>query len=76
MKKSCATAREVSDDKCEICCGENAQKLRAAGCEESDFVVFCHTATCDPAADPPEICKKSGVTCPQCGQARCDCPPR
>ena len=74
MRKDCAAAREVSADKCEVCCGEHAHQLQKVGCVEDDFEVFCHTATCDPSSDPPQICPKSGVTCPRCGRPRCDCP--
>ena len=74
MMSSCAKARAVSADKCEVCCGENARSLQKVGCKEADFEVFCHTATCNPKAESPEICKKSGVTCPQCGSTRGLCP--
>ena len=74
MANTCAKARAVSADECEVCMGEHAHKLQKTGCKEADFEAFCHTQTCDPKASPPQICKKSGQTCPQCGKARCDCP--
>jgi hypothetical protein len=74
LMATCDTARATSADKCEVCCGMNAPALQKAGCSEADFEAFCHDATCNPKADPPQICAKSGVTCPQCGEARCNCP--
>lgn len=75
MKAACSADRARSVDKCEVCCGMHASPLQRAGCAEPDFELFCHTASCNPAAHPPEVCPLSGRTCPRCGEPRCDCPP-
>lgn len=73
IASACAVARAASVDKCEVCCGMHAAALQKVGCQEPDFEFYCHTTTCDPSANPPQICP-SGKTCPCCGQSTCECP--
>jgi len=73
MMTGCAVARAASTDMCLLCCGEHADKFKKVGCKDKDFTGFCHTTTCNPQAQPPQICP-DGTTCPTCGKATCNCP--